>query len=329
MTDYVVTFTASEQAELLELPPDESPLAPDEIAGRTLVSLISPGTEIGGNYIDAWYPMQPGYAAVFEVSEVGSEIEDIAPGQRCLCTGPKGIGGHRSRQRAPRQAVLPVPERLDPAAAAHARLMGVTWSTLTTTVARPPDRVLVTGLGIVGHLGAQIFRAAGYRVMAIDPLESRRRLAEAKGIPTVLPAVPHDDKVAVADIGLALECSGHEGAVQDAVKAIRKRGEVVLVGVPRARKTDIYAFDVLQPLFRRYATLRSGWEWEISRYGEDFRVGSVFGNLAGALAWLAEGRVDVSGLYATMKPSECQAAYQMLTQREGEALTVAFDWSDV
>ena len=327
--DYVVTFTAAEQAELAELPPDEKPLEADEVAGRTLVSLISPGTEIAGSYVEGKFPSQPGYAAVFEVGDVGSGVDDLKAGDRVLASGPQGIGGHRSRQRCPRQAAVPVPDGLDPAVAAHARLMGVSMSTLTTTTARPPEKVLVLGLGPVGNFAAQIFQACGYEVMAVDPLEPRCRLAQNMGVKDVREAVPLDDKAAMEGIALALECSGHEQAAFDACRAVRKRGEVVQIGVPRVRHTELYAHDLLKAVYRRYVVLRIGWEWEIPRYGAEFRTGSVFGNLAAAARWLAEGRVRADGLYRTASPRDAQQVYQDLLHRRGDGLTVAFDWSKV
>jgi NADPH:quinone reductase-like Zn-dependent oxidoreductase len=323
----LVMFTAREKAELVERPADAKPLAANELRGRTLVSLVSPGTEIGGSYLGKKFPTETGYAAVFEVEEAGAEVKDVKPGDAVFCTGPAGIGGHRSVQRCPREAAIPVPPGLDPAAAVHARLMGVSWSTLTTTVARPPDKVLVLGLGPVGHLAAQVFRGAGYRVMAVEPVDWRRELARSKGIADVRAAVPLDDRAAMDGIALALECSAREEAALAACKSVKKRGEVVLIGVPRERRSDLHAFDLLEAVFKRYVTLRSGWEWEVSRHPADFRTGSVFGNLQGAVAWLAEGRVDVTGLYETMIPSRCQETYQGLMKGDLRTLSVVFDWA--
>ena len=37
-------------------------------------------------------------------------------------------------------------------------------------------------------------------------------------------------------------------------------GEVVLIGVPWVKRTDLSAFDLLHAVFHRYVYLRSGWE---------------------------------------------------------------------
>jgi threonine dehydrogenase-like Zn-dependent dehydrogenase len=324
-----VVFAAAQRAEFAAIPVETSPLGGNEVAGRTLVSLVSPGTELNSAYLGEKFPAYPGYAAVFEADAVGSDVKDIRVGDRLFTTGPHGIGGHRSRQRCPREACIPVPAGLAPEIAVHARLMGVSMSTLTTTPARPPDRVMVLGLGPVGHLAAQVFQACGYRVTAVEPVEGRRRLAEEKGIERVLAAAPVKSESDLENFSLALECSGHEQAVLSAVKAVRKKGEVVLVAIPWRRKTDLYAFDFLNAIFRGYVVLRSGWEWEVPRHGAEFREGSVFGNLAAAVRWLAEGRVRADGLFEMASPRDGQRVYQDLLNGRCSRLSFVFDWRTV
>jgi threonine dehydrogenase-like Zn-dependent dehydrogenase len=74
-------------------------------------------------------------------------------------------------------------------------------------------------------------------------------------------------------------------------------------------------------------TLRSGWEWELARYNTDFRTGSVFNNMAGALRWLAEGRVRAEGLYEEAAPRDAQRVYQDLLHGKCPTLSVVFDWT--
>ena len=325
-----VAFTGVQQAALVDRACDAAPLNPNELAGRTLVSLISPGTELNfaylglhATYAHMQYPVFPGYAAVLEVQQVGSAIKDLQPGAMVFC-----MGGHAAWHRTIREQVIPVPEGLAPEAAVFARLMGVSWSTLITTTARPPDRVLVTGLGPVGNLAAQIFQTAGYRVTAVDPVEARRALALQVGLRDVRSATPVEDPALAGTIALAVECSGHEQAALAACRVVRKRGEVALVGVPWHKRTDLPAFDLLHAVFHRYVVLRSGWEWEVPFHPRDFVVGSISANLTAALEWLREGRVRVAGLYACRSPAECQAAYQDLLHQRGPP-AVVFDWRGV
>ncbi len=237
------------------------------------------------------------------------------------------MGKHQSYQRMARQNVVPVPDGLPSKVAVFARMMGISMSTLTTTTARPPGQVLVTGLGLVGHLAAQIFAGCGYEVIACDPVPARRAIAEQMGL-RVLPAVPLDDPAIVGQVDLVVECSGHEQAVLDGCKVVRKRGEVVMVGVPWKRMIDVQAHDLLHAIFHKYVVLRSGWEWEVPHQPTDFVTGSLFGQYAGALRWLCERRVRVDGLYQTISPRDCQQAYQALLHKTAEKLAVVFDWTE-
>src|SRR5438093_9947032 len=95
--EYAITIPAREQAELLPIERDPRPLGPRDVAGRTLASLISAGTELASAYRGDSFPRVPGYAAVFEVEDVGSEVTDLRVGERLFCMGP-----HRSYQRVAR-----------------------------------------------------------------------------------------------------------------------------------------------------------------------------------------------------------------------------------
>src|SRR5438552_2452709 len=113
--EFAVTFTAREQAELLPVERDARPLGPHEICGRTLATLVSAGTELAGGYLGTSFPRVPGYAAVFEVEEAGSEVTGIGVGDQLFSMGP-----HRSYQRVTQEQAVPVPEGLDPAHAVFA-----------------------------------------------------------------------------------------------------------------------------------------------------------------------------------------------------------------
>jgi threonine dehydrogenase-like Zn-dependent dehydrogenase len=258
---------------------------------------------------------------VFQVEEVGSEVTGLAPGDRAYCSGR-----HRSFQRASLPDVLRVPDGLSPAEATFGRLMGVSMSTLTTTKARPPETVLVTGLGLVGHLAALVFRACGYGVIVSDPSSARRALAERSGLPDIRDAVPVEDPALAGKIALTLECSGHEAAVVDACRLVRKGGEVALIGAPWRQLTDLSAHSITHSIFHRYVTLRSGWEWELPLHGAEFRSGNIWENYRAAMEWLAEGRVRVSGLYETAPPADAQRVFQSLMRQEWPTLAAVFSW---
>jgi D-arabinose 1-dehydrogenase-like Zn-dependent alcohol dehydrogenase len=272
-------ITRREHAELVAMKPDHAPLASTEIAGHTLTSLISPGTELNGFYRASNFPNSPGYAAVFRVERVGSDVQAFKIGDLALC-----IGRHQSYQRVEAHMAVKVPAGLPPAHAGFARLMAVAMSVLTTTAARPPEKVLITGLGPIGNLACQIFAGCGYEVFAADPLGWRRELLAKLSVATIIDQQPENDPRLVDQVSLAVDCSGHEAAILSACKVVRQGGEVVLIGAPWEKKTDISAHALLHEIFYRHVHLRSGLESELPLYPAPFRPISFHGNLQAALA---------------------------------------------
>lgn len=307
-------------------------LAPGEVRGTTVCSLISPGTEL------AWaeggpFPLRPGYAAIFRAEEFGSAVTGIAPGTLLLCMGP-----HRSVQQCEARFTVPLPAGLEPEKALLARLMGVSMTTLMTTTARPGDRVMICGAGPVGFLAAQLFKVSGYEVMVVEPDEERRRDVANSGLSQTFSRVPVDDTKIAGSIALVVDCSGHEQSVLDACAVVRQRGEVVLVGVPWRRQTEIYAHALLDLVFRNYVVLRSGWEWELPLQTvgfkwEDLLMGynnspqSIFSGFRKALRWLAEGRIAGDDLILAVDPRDAASAYGDLMNRRTKSLFVTFDWT--
>lgn len=316
-----VTFTEKETAVLAPLPGGKAEPKPGEVAGRTLATLVSPGTEINSSYLGERFPSTPGYSAVFEVEQAGEGVEDVSPGERIFC-----MGGHRSWQCTARARAVKVPEGLTSQKAVAARLMGVSMTTLRTTTARPGDLVMVTGLGPVGHLASLVFLASGYRVTGVDPDEARRKVAERSGLDRVIAEIREDDEELKGKVALQLECSGHEAAAADGCKVVKKRGEIVQIGTPWVKRTDRSAHEIVHAVFHNYVVLRSGWEWELPVTSEDFRPGSIVQNFETALAWLAEGRVKVDGLFSTADPKDAQQVYQNLMHRKTEFLSTVFEW---
>ena len=320
-TIYAITFTAREKAELLPLPDQTLEPGPNEIAGRTLVTLASPGTELNGIYQGQRFPSYPGYAAIFAVERVGAAVEGVEMGELRFC-----MGNHRSYQRFPVADTVAVPAGLAPERAVFTRLMGVTMATLSTTAARPPALVLVTGLGPVGNLGAQIFQSCGYEVVVVDPDPTRQELAQHVGLHRIYSSVPKEDPRIARQVALQLECSGHEQAAVDGCQVLQPYGELSQIGAPWAQRNEATAHELLRSIFFQYLTVRSGWEWQLPNHPTNFRRGSIFANYAAGLQWLHEERVKVDGLYELMNPQQAQQAYQDILHRRLTTLAPMFDW---
>jgi threonine dehydrogenase-like Zn-dependent dehydrogenase len=278
---------------------------------------LSPGTEIQGCLLGDNFPRTSGYASVFRIEQVGREVTGYKPGDIAFC-----LGNHRSYQKIQIPTLAKVPDTLDPKDACCARFMGVSMTTLTTTNIRPPAKVLIMGLGLVGNMAARLFDCCGYSVFAVDPVDDRCKQLATNSRCTVSQSTPHRQ-----DMDLVIDCTGHEQAVYDGSNTLRKGGELVLIGVPWRRRADLQAFEILSNVFRRYIHLRSGWEWEIPRIRGDFDRASIWSNLQGAVNWLNEKRLIVDGIYDVQSPDQCQQAYDRLTKQGDGPLTTVFDWT--
>ena len=127
MAELEVLFPRKSHVELRQAAPGR--LRPDEVRGPTVCSLVSPGTELA--WLDAGrFPVRPGYAAVFRADELGSRVSGIEPGSLVFCMGP-----HRSYQQVDARYTIVVPKGMAPETAVLARLVGVSMTTLMTTVA--------------------------------------------------------------------------------------------------------------------------------------------------------------------------------------------------
>jgi L-iditol 2-dehydrogenase len=98
----------------------------------------------------------------------------------------------------------------------------------------------VFGCGPLGLLLIQVLRAAGAStVLASDPLAHRRSAAATAGATEVRePSGEAGDHSATEPpVDVAFEVAGDDGALADAIRAVRPGGRVVLVGIPSGDRT--------------------------------------------------------------------------------------------
>ncbi len=228
LQNQAVQFTEKKQAALVPCGWDQAPLAADEIIGRTLVSLISTGSELGA-YMDYFggtkYPVETGYAAILEVLDTGERVANLKPGDRVLALAP-----HQAYSRVKQDEVILVPAGMKPEHAVIGRFPAVSMTSMIHTRIRPTEPVMVTGLGVVGLMCAQVMQHCGYTVYAFDPNAVRRETARACGLRNVY-ASPDEVPDLKGRAGLAMECSGREEAAYALIANLRKGGELYLIGV--------------------------------------------------------------------------------------------------
>jgi threonine dehydrogenase-like Zn-dependent dehydrogenase len=315
-----VVFTSPGEVKLLDEAEVLPKPGPTEVSGRTIVSLVSSGTELsmfsGAN--PPPYPFKPGYSALFEVDHVGSEVDDVQAGDHLMCLGP-----HRSWQAVDRTNAVVVPKGLAPEVAVLARIIAIPITSLRFVKARAGDEVLVLGLGLVGNLASQVYRASGYRVKGFDPHESRKQFAESFGI-DVLSSLDELNSPEVLP-PLVLECSGSNAGFQSACRSVQNRGEVVLIGMPP--KIENNTSGIIHEVFVRQLTIMSGLEWRLPLVGPTAGSPSVLGSIKTALDWLTESRISTAGIAKITSPYNVAEAFASLHNQDGP-LSYMFDWRE-
>ncbi|MCL6458322.1 MAG: zinc-binding dehydrogenase [Gorillibacterium sp.] len=321
--DYSIQFIEKQQAALVKCTRDHTPPSAHEIIGCTLVSLVSSGSERGA-YMDYFggttYPTETGYAVVMEVLEIGAAVTNVIVGDIVLALAP-----HRAYNRVKDDEIIHVPAGMLAEHAVVGRFPAVSMTSMIHTRIRPTESVLVTGLGVVGLMCAQVMQHCGYKVYAFDPNVKRREVAESCGLRHVYGS-PDDVPEVKGVAGLAMECSGREDAVYSLMTNLRKGGELYLIGVPWYRSTDTFAHELLLNIFYGYIHVYSGWEWSLPRHSKDFEPNSSHNSIEKAMEWIREGLIKVEGIYDIVPPSHCAGVYESIANGTLQKTCVIFDW---
>ena len=159
-------------------------------------------------------------------------------GKLSVCERRRSIGTHVDGGFAPRLVVPArnlhrVPDGLaDAAAALSEPLACVCNSLLDPAAVRPGDDVLVIGPGAIGLIAAQVARACGGRVTVRGTERDGPRLALARELGFETGTLPEADVV--------VECSGAGPGIADGLRAARRRGRIVQMGLRGADVTIPY-----------------------------------------------------------------------------------------
>ncbi len=331
----------------------DSPLRPDEIRAEAVLSGVSHGTELslyrGGSPFEARrfdpelclfvaaegsqsYPMRLGYEWVGRVSEVGSEVSALAPGDLVHLPLP-----HRETQTFKaderlRQGVMGrLPEGLEPARAALLETAGIALQAVHDAHLKVGDGVAIFGLGALGLFSVQLARLNGAAwIAAIDPLEPRRALARRLGADFCLDPSESDAGYEVkratpqrgADV--AIEFSGSYGALHQALRSVRVAGTVVAAGFYQGGGE----------------ALRLGEEWHHNRltllssmrgWGNAHRDYPLWDRArlrSTAAKLLASGTLAADDLLSHRFPFEqAEDAYALIDTRPAEALKVVLEYA--
>jgi predicted dehydrogenase/threonine dehydrogenase-like Zn-dependent dehydrogenase len=272
-------------------------------------------------------PTALGYSSSGVVTAVGSRVPDVAPGDRVACGGA-GHAVHAEVDSVPGNLCVRLPDSVSFEAGAFATIGAISLHGVRQAGVSIGERVAVIGLGLVGQLAGQIFRAAGCRVLGVDLSEELVKKALDTGAVDEgwqRAAVPHE--TSGFDAVLITAATQASDPIELAAHLCRDRGRVVVVGdvglqVPRAA---FYEKELDLRLSRSYGPGRYDREYE--ERGLDYPIGYVRWterrNMEAFLELLAAGRVDVTPLVSERLPLERAAeAYEQIVSADRSPLGI-------
>lgn len=307
-------------------------LAAGQVRVRALCSLISTGTEgivfnrlfEAGSHWDKWikYPFHPGYSLIAEVESIADDVTTLKIGDRVAVRA-----GHMSHLICPATECILVPTGLDPRAAAWFALAKITFMGARAASLSLGDDVLIIGAGPIGQMVTRWVRTTGARsIVVADQLPERLALARRGGATATI-AKPIDDAQAelMQACGgrkprIVIDSTGNAKVFSAALAAARDRGKVVLMGDTGSPSEQRLTSDVIL----RGVSVVGAHDCHNDSEWYDATIVSLFFQM------VADARFDVGGLQShTFAPSDCVAAYDLISTRRAETMGVLFNWSDV
>jgi alcohol dehydrogenase, propanol-preferring len=265
-------------------------------------------------------PFVPGHEGVGIVEAVGAGVTRVGEGDRVaipwlasacgtcehcvsgwetLCerqenSGYSVDGAYAEYALADGRYVGIVPAGVDPIVAAPLTCAGVTtYKAVKSAGTRPSDLVAVFGIGGLGHLAMQYAQIAGGRVVAVDLLESKLKLAERLGAAHTINAREQDPVEAIQDLGgadQAICLAVSPRAFEQAFSSLKRGGTLSMVALPADNDMTLPIFQTvlkgitvqgsivgtrldLQEVFELHADGRTSVEYEtrdLASVNEDF-----------------------------------------------------------
>ena len=334
-----VVVTGQNQVELQTAEIDDSKLSANEVLIDTEYTFISSGTELA-NYTGrepkvfqkgTWcaYPWRSGYANVGIVRDVGVSVTRAAPGDRVFT-----YGRHASTIRYSQDRLIAlVKESIDPAVVAASRMAGVAMTAIIVADIDTNPRVIVFGLGLVGNLASQMFQIHGCRVIGVDPVEARRKLAERCGVAHTVGGDANEVQSQLQNItngalgNITVDAVGHSSVVMQALRATASHGQLVILGSPRVSVTGDLT-ELLSDTHLRWITIRGALEWCVPMYPDIGNRTSQYSKQQTIFDWMARGQLHVEHLIShRLKPEQIKQAYDGLLNEPNIYIGVVLEWN--
>ncbi|MEO9954657.1 bi-domain-containing oxidoreductase [Nonlabens sp.] len=211
-------------------------------------------------------PLPLGYCNVGKVIEVGEGVSEFKVGDRVASNG-----GHAEFVCIPKNLVAAIPDNVSDEQAAFTVIGSIGLQGIRLCDPTIGETIVVTGLGLIGLMTAQLLKANGCNVIGIDFDQSKLDLAKKWGITTINPAQGEDPVKTVMQLtdnvgadGVIITASTKSNdVISQAAQMSRQRGRIILVGV--------IGLDISRAEFyQKELTFQVSCSYGPGRYDEDY-----------------------------------------------------------
>lgn len=182
-----------------------APIKPNEVLCSTIVSVISPGTELAA--YRGLAPLRPsvsfprllGYCNVARITEVGKDVNSYKVGERVLTSQ-----SHRSAFAIDEKNILlKLSEEADPGEVVFAYLFHLGYNAVLRSNIKQGSRVVVIGLGVLGLTTIANAVVAGGQVFGLGDYELSQEIAKQYGAEGVFKRTEKERLLSCLGPGLA------------------------------------------------------------------------------------------------------------------------------
>lgn len=248
-------------------------------------------------------PLPLGYCNAGTVLAVGEDITHLKPGDRVVSNGP-----HAEVVCVPKNLVALIPDKVSFEEASFTVIASIGLQGIRLVNPSLGETVVVSGLGLIGLITAELLLANGCHVIGFDFDQQKVDLANAKGIQAYNLATGVDPVKNVmqltgqvgADAVIVTASTKSDELISQAAQMSRKRGRIVLVGVIGLdiKRSDFYEKELSFQVSCSYGPGRYDENYE--KNGIDYPLPFVRWteqrNFQAILEAIALGRLDVKRL---------------------------------
>ena len=333
-----IVFTKPYTAELAEV--ECTAPGAGEVTVELEYSAISSGTE-KANFIGlrngtdvsendpAVFPRTVGYSAAGVVTDIGSGVTDIKPGDKVIVYW----GKHKKNITISRKNVIRISDRVSTEEASMALISTFPLAAIRKTRLELGESAMVMGLGILGIFAVQQLKAAGaVPVIAVDPVEKRREFAVKMGADIALDPTAKDFVKTVKDlteggVNVCIEVTGQGTGLIQALDCMQKMGRVALLGCTRSSHFEI---DYYGKVHGRGITLIGAHTNARPKAESSPGMWTDEDDLKAILKLVEGKRLNFQDMICEIhSPEEANEVYNRLATEKDFPIGVLFDWTKV